>query len=74
MQPVPEGRLDMRVPASYAAGTLHAFLTNFARNSPAAVSNLELTSLELQRFGQHSKNDRGKLCATFIWPGTAVLL
>ena len=39
-----------RFPASYAAGALHAFLTNFARNSLAASSNFESTSLELQRF------------------------
>ena len=39
----------------YAVGTplfraLFSLLTNFARNSPAAVSKIELWSLELQRF------------------------
>ena len=38
---------------------------NFARNSPAACSNIEFISLELQRFRAVSKSDRGKLCATF---------
>ena len=42
------------------------FLGNVARNSPAAASNLEFVSLELQRFERHLKTDRGKLCATFI--------
>ena len=42
------------------------FLGNVARNSPAAASNLEYASLELQRFERHLKTDRGKLCATFI--------
>ena len=38
---------------------------NFARNSPAAFSNIECASLELQCFWGVSKNDRGKLCAKF---------
>ena len=42
------------------------FLGNVARNSPAAASNLEFVSLELQRFERRLKTDRGKLCATFI--------
>ena len=42
------------------------FPDNVARNSPAAASNLEFASLELQRFERHLKTDRGKLCATFI--------
>ena len=41
--------------------------SNFARNSPAACSNIEFVSLELQRFREVSKNDRGKLCAKFVW-------
>ena len=49
-------------------------LTNFARNSPTATSNLEMASLELQRFERCSKNDRGKLCATFIRQGAAIPL
>ena len=40
---------------------------NVARNSPASISNFEFTSLELQRFRVVSKNDRGKLRATFVW-------
>ena len=56
------------------AGALQAFLTNFARNSPTATSNLEMASLELQRFGRCSKNHRGKLCATFIRQGAAIPL
>ena len=49
-------------------------LANFARNSSAASSNLEFTSLELQRFEGCSKNDRGKLCATFSGkPGDSVV-
>ena len=42
------------------------FLSNVARNSPAAASNLEFASLELQRFERRLKTDRGKLCATFF--------
>ena len=38
---------------------------NFARNSPAACSNIECASLELQRFWGVSKNDHDKLRATF---------
>ena len=37
---------------------------NFARNSPAACSNIEFASLELQCFRMVSKSDRRKLCAT----------
>ena len=42
-------------------------LTNFARNSPATVSNLEFISLELQRFWGVSKSDRDKLRAKCGW-------
>ena len=42
-------------------------LSNFARNSLAATSNHELTSLELQRVSTVSKSNRGKLCASFAW-------
>ena len=38
---------------------------NFARNSPAACSNIECASLELQRFWGVSKNDHDKLRAKF---------
>ena len=46
-------------------------LSNVARNSPAATSNHELASLQLQRLWAISKTDRGKLCASFAWLGTA---
>ena len=42
------------------------FLGNGARNSPAAASNFEFASLELQRFERRLKTDRGKLRATFV--------
>jgi len=48
------------------------FLGNVARNSPAAASNLDFASLELQRFEQCSKNDRGELRATFIRRGPVI--
>ena len=48
--------------------------SNFARNSPVACSNIECASLELQRFRVVSKNDRGKLCATFAGVVIAVTL
>ena len=41
--------------------------SNFARNSHAISSNIESTSLELQRLWSILKNDRDKLGATFIW-------
>ena len=40
---------------------------NVARNSHAISSNVESTSLELQRFRVISKSDRGKLRAKFVW-------
>ena len=40
---------------------------NVARNSHAISSNVESTSLELQRFRVISKSDRGELRATFVW-------
>ena len=39
----------------------------FARNSSMTHSNIEFTSLELQRFCGISKNDRDKLRAKFGW-------
>ena len=45
------------------------FPKNVARNSPAAPSNIEFASLELQRFPAVSKNYRLKLCAKFVWAG-----
>ena len=46
--------------------------SNLARNSPAAPSNIEFASLELQRFRMVSKNYRLKLCAKFVWAGPAI--
>ena len=40
---------------------------NSARNSLMTHSNIEFTSLELQRFWGISKNDRDKLRAKFGW-------
>ena len=48
--------------------------SNFARNSPAITSNIEFVPLELQRFRVVSKNDRGKLCAKFVWAGCCCCL
>ena len=47
--------------------------SNLARNSPAAPSNIEFASLELQRFRMVSKNYRLKLCAKFVWVRLATL-
>ena len=46
------GPLASYVPSgpSGPSGTLHTRLTNLARNSPTTLSNLEIRSLELQRF------------------------
>ena len=43
------------------------FPNNVARNSAPTGSNIELASLELQRFWGISKNDRVKLRAKFGW-------
>ena len=48
--------------------------SNFARNSSVACSNIEFISLELQCFREVTKNDRGKLCATFAGVVIAVTL
>ena len=40
---------------------------NVARNSPTCISNVEFTSLGLQRFEVFSKTDRVKLRATYVW-------
>ena len=45
---------------------LAPILSNLARNSPAAPSNIEFVSLELQRFPAVSKNYRLKLCANLV--------
>ena len=41
--------------------------TNFARNSPATVSNIELCSLELQRFWMLLNVHAVELRASFVW-------
>ena len=46
--------------------------SNLARNSPAAPSNIEFASLELQRFRAVSKNNQIKLCAKFVWARPAI--
>ena len=52
--------------------------SNFARNSHAISSNIESTSLELQRFRVISKSDRGEitcdiyLAVVSVWPAWAV--
>ena len=51
---------------------LAPILSNLARNSPAAPSNIEFASLELQRFPAVSKNYRLKLCAKFVWVRPAI--
>ena len=49
-------------------------LTNFARNSPTTVSNLECTSLELQRFQRLLKLPSNELRATFLEPAVSYVL
>ena len=58
--------------SSYNPRPLAPILSNLARNSPAAPSNIEFASLELQRFPTVSKNYRLKLCARFIWARPAI--
>ena len=55
--------LGLRVVAAYPAW----FPNNVARNSPARISDFEITSLGLQRLWGVSKNDQVKLRATFFW-------
>ena len=57
---------------SYNPRPLAPILSNLARNSPAAPSNIEFASLELQRFPAVSKNYRLKLCARFVWARPAI--
>ena len=49
-------------------------LTNFARNSPTTVSNLECASLELQRFQRLLKLPSNELRATFLEPAVSYVL
>ena len=62
------------LPGRAACGSTGRSPINFARNSPASCSNVEIASLELQRFWAVSKNDRRKLCATFSGVVIAVTL
>lgn len=50
---------------------LLSFLRNVARNSPARISNVEITSLELQRFGVLQKVRVPELRASFAQEGSA---
>ena len=62
---------DLRPPRGQARvlkpGQDPSLRINVARNSPSSISNVELTSLELQRFETFFKTDRVKLRATFVW-------
>ena len=49
-------------------------LTNFARNSPVTLSNLECASLELQRFQRLLKLPSNELRATFLEPAVSYVL
>ena len=58
--------------SSYNPRPLAPLLSKLARNSPAAPSNIEFASLELQRFPAVSKNYRLKLCAKLVWVRPAI--
>ena len=58
---------DPPAPAALFIAVVPGIFSNFARNSLATCSNLEIASLGLQRFRVVSKSDRGKLCAKFVW-------
>ena len=58
----PAGVLRVR-PVRCLEAELWLLISNFARNSSMAHSNIEFASLELQRFWGVSKNDRVKLRA-----------
>ena len=61
---------QLRVSCSALACGMAEAMPNFARNSPATISNLEFRSLELQRFLTLLKLCSIELRATFlgIWP------
>ena len=61
---------QLRVSCSALACGMAEAMPNFARNSPATISNLEFKSLELQRFLTLLKLCSIELRATFlgIWP------
>ena len=63
--PVVPGVLTCALRVDLLSGQAPPLPINFARNSPAACSNIECASLELQRFWGVSKNDHDKLRATF---------
>ena len=58
--------------SSYNPRPLAPLLSKLARNSPAAPSNIEFASLELQRFPAVSKNYHLKLCAKSVWARPAI--
>ena len=64
---------DLRPPRGQARvlkpGQDPSLRINVARNSPSSISNVEFTSLELQRFETVFKTDRVKLRATYVWLG-----
>ena len=66
--PQPGSQTVRRPPRQSREGASECLaLSNFARNSPAATSNHEVASLQLQRLWTVSKIDRGKLRAIFVW-------
>ena len=67
---LPVAPMVFRASVASSAEILVWFPSNVARNSPASISNIEFRTLELQRFRAVSKNDRGKLRATFVWTVT----
>ena len=57
-------------PGLLYAAQLWLSIINFACNSPAACSNIEFASLELQRFLGLLKFSQIELHATFAYPGS----
>ena len=78
--PVGRGVTDRRVrrlivlpgPGLLRVAQFWLSIRNFARNSPADCSSIELRSLELQCFRAIFKSDRGKLCVKFVGIGPGV--
>ena len=81
--PLPPAPSTLAAPGALACGpartrrhsrALPLMLTNFARNSPTTVSNLECASLELQRFQRLLKLPSNELRATFLEPAVSYVL
>ena len=68
--PAPQPGPTARVSCSALACGMAEAMPNFARNSPATISNIEFRSLELQRFLTLLKLCSIELRATFLgaWP------